>query len=186
MAVRDVLQLGNPRLHEPAAPVTEDDLGDLESVVTDLHDTLSAFRDEYGAGRAVAAPQIGVMKRLVYLHPATDEGPIVFCNPTIEAASDDTFALWDDCMSFPELLVRVERHRRVTVTYRGEQWEERTVAAADDVAELLQHEIDHLDGVLATQRAIDDTSFALRSQRAHLEGDRDIPDPGDHGTARGH
>ena len=68
-------------------------------------------------------------------------------------------------MSFPDLLVRLSNPRRCRLTYRDEAWREHVVELQDDFAELLQHEVDHLDGVLAVQRALDGQSFALRQTR---------------------
>ena len=68
-------------------------------------------------------------------------------------------------MSFPELLVRLSNPRRCRLTYRDLEWRERRVWLEDDFAELLQHEVDHLDGVLSVQRAIDAHSIALRRAR---------------------
>lgn len=164
MPVRDILLLGNPKLLESCAPVREVDIDILRPVVQDLHDTMMDFRATYNAGRAIAAPQIGVMKRLVYMHITE---PVVFLNPQIVDPSEEMMTVWDDCMSFPDLLVKVYRHRRVTIAYRDMDWNEQAVHLEGDLSELLQHEIDHLDGVLAVARAIDNTSFALRSQR-HL------------------
>ena len=65
--VKEVLLLGNPKLYDISRPVKEDELGRLDEVVNDLHDTLMDFKKRYGAGRAIAAPQIGVMKRLIYM-----------------------------------------------------------------------------------------------------------------------
>jgi peptide deformylase len=73
--------------------------------------------------------------------------------------------VWDDCMCFPDLLVRVLRHRRIRLTFRDLDWKGRSLDLEGDLAELLQHEYDHLDGILAVSRAIDGKSFALRSQR---------------------
>jgi peptide deformylase len=78
--------------------------------------------------------------------------------------------VWDDCMSFPELLVKVMRHVTITVSYRDMDWNLRELAADNDLAELLQHELDHLDGVLAVMRAIDERSFASRSERWRVKG----------------
>ena len=78
------------------------------------------------------------------------------------------FELWDDCMSFPDLVVRVRRHRSCRICYRDLDWIEREWQLEGDLSELLQHETDHLDGILAVSRAIDGASFALRSQRQHL------------------
>ena len=165
MPIREVLLLGHPKLYEVCPPVRQVEVEGLRPAVRDLHDTLMDFRRRYGAGRAIAAPQIGVMKRLVYMH--IDE-PVVFINPVLDRMSDETFALWDDCMSFPNLLVHVRRHRRCRVTYRDLDWHEHTQLLEDDLSELLQHECDHLDGILAVSRATGPQAFALRSQRHRL------------------
>ena len=169
MAVREILLLGNPKLFELCEPVQEVQLEQIKPIIQDLHDTLMAFRQKYSAGRAIAAPQIGAMKRLVYMY--IDE-PVVFINPVLDLKSAQMMELWDDCMSFPELLVRVYRHQRCRIRYRDENWEERSMALKGDLSELLQHEVDHLDGILAVQRAIDHRSFALRSQRQFLNEER--------------
>jgi len=165
MAVREILLLGNPLLHRPCQPVGRDELAGLGGVVDDLRDTLLDFRRRHGCGRAIAAPQIGVMKRLIYWH---SDPPWALVNPILENLSAETFALWDDCMSFPDLLVRVARHRTCTLRFTDLSGNEIVRQLADDSAELLQHECDHLDGILATQKAIDGRSFALRSERSQL------------------
>jgi peptide deformylase len=163
MAVREVLLLGDPRLYQVCDPVQPDELPGLAAVVDDLHDTLMDFRARYGAGRAVAAPQIGVMKRLIYMNI---DRPVPIVNPRLDRLSPDLIELWDDCMSFPDLLVRVRRHRTCRITFRDLDWQEHTLHLEDDLSELLQHEYDHLDGILAVSRAIDAESFCLRSQLA--------------------
>ncbi|MDP6117185.1 MAG: peptide deformylase [Planctomycetota bacterium] len=162
MPAKEILLLGNARLYEISEPIEKSELADMRSVVTDLHDTMMAFRKRYGAGRAIAAPQIGVMKRLIYMH--IDE-PTVFINPEFTSMSAERIDVWDDCMCFPDLLVKVERHSRCTLRFRDLDWSERQMELAGDLSELLQHEYDHLDGILAVSRAIDGLSFALRSQR---------------------
>ncbi len=166
MAVRRVLLLGNPRLYEIAAPVVEAELGQIDGLVVDLHDTLLDFRSEYGAGRAIAAPQIGVMKRIIYMYI---DRPVLFLNPVLERTSAQMRPVWDDCMCFPELLVKVFRHNSCRITFRNRHWKEESLQLEGDLSELLQHECDHLDGVLAVSKAIDGRSFALRSQRALLK-----------------
>jgi len=167
MAIREILQLGNPDLYDISMEVEEDELDLIRDIASDLEDTMSAFREKYGVGRAIAAPQIGVRKRMVYMN--TGE-PVVLLNPVITKKSDEMIEVWDDCMSFPELLVRVRRHRSITVAYRDLEWKERGLDAEDDLAELLQHEIDHLDGVLAVMRAADEHSFVTRSERWRVKG----------------
>jgi len=165
MTVQKVLLLGHPKLYQVCEPVRRQELQNLEPVIQDLHDTLFDFRRQYGVGRAIAAPQIGVMKRLVYMYI---DAPTVFFNPVIDQQSADMLTLWDDCMCFPDLIVKVERHRSCRITFLDREWQERSLQLEDDLSELLQHECDHLDGVLAVARAIDATSFALRSQKALL------------------
>jgi len=161
VAIREILLLGNPALYRASAPVEQGELRSLRPVVDDLRDTLMAFRQRHGRGRAIAAPQIGVAKRLIYWHV---EEPHAIINPTLENLSAETFELWDDCMSFPDLLVKVRRRARCSVRFRTLDWNEITWALKDNLSELIQHENDHLDGILATQRAVDLLSLALRSE----------------------
>jgi len=88
--------------------------------------------------------------------------PLVFINPELHYLSDELFELWDDCMSFPNLLVRVKRHQSLTIKYLDENWQPQQWQMDGALSELLQHEYDHLNGVLCTMRAIDDKSFKWR------------------------
>jgi peptide deformylase len=166
MPPKPILQLGNPQLYDVSTPVVESDLAEMQDVVADLHDTMIDFRITYGAGRAIAAPQIGVMKRLIYMH--VNNQPTVFINPTLDNLSEEMIEVWDDCMCFPNLTVKVLRHKSCRIRYRNLDWKEEEMELEDDLSELLQHECDHLDGILAVSRAIDAGSFALRSERTYL------------------
>lgn len=73
------------------------------------------------------------------------------------------FELWDDCMSFPHLLVKVERHQTMTIKYLDENWEPQIWQMEGALSELLQHEYDHLNGVLCSMRAINEKSFKWRA-----------------------
>lgn len=159
MAVKEILQLGHPGLHRACEEIQADEMHAIRPVVADMHDTVMDFRLKHGFGRAMAAPQIGLLKRLVYMFI---DQPMVFINPVLSDLSDDTITLWDNCMSFPQLVVRVQRHRSCTLRYRDLSWKEKKIELEGDLSELLQHECDHLDGILATQRAINDRSFAIR------------------------
>jgi peptide deformylase len=167
MPIRDILQLGNPALNRNCAPVKRAELSAAIATGRDLHDTLLDFRARHGWGRAIAAPQIGVLKRIVYL---LVEGPFLIFNPVITSPSRKTMEIWDDCMSFPDLLVRVRRHCSFVMTFRDENWAEHSQQIEGQTSELLQHEIDHVDGVLAVSRAINGASFALQSERHLLMG----------------
>lgn len=165
MSVREVLKLGNPRLYEKSDDVSLTDLDNVRCVIDDLHDTLMDFRSRYHAGRAIAAPQIGVMVRLIYMHI---DKPLVLFNPAITRRSDEMIEVWDDCLCFPDLLVKVRRHKSCRIEYRDLAWRECHLDVEGDLSELLQHEYDHLDGILAVSRAIDGKSFALREERQGL------------------
>ena len=158
---REILLIGDPKLYEISEEVTEDELEALGPVIEDLFDCIRAIRRDYGFGRAIAAPQIGVQKRLICM--LTDK-PYVIINPTLEFVGDEMMELMDDCMSFPGLLVRVRRHRHCILRYRDENWQPQEKQMDDDMAELIQHEYDHLDGILATMRAIDNKSFAMKKR----------------------
>ena len=160
--IREILKLGDPRLYEPSPPLTEEDWPALPGWIEDLHDTLLEYRRVHGAGRAIAAPQIGVQRRLLYM--LTDR-PYVFVNPSLHFPDGEKYTLLDDCMSFPGLMVRVRRHRRADISYLDETFTPRTMHLEGDFSELLQHEYDHLDGILATMRAVDDRSFYLEQMK---------------------
>lgn len=162
MAVRQILLLGNPLLYEKCAAVKREELAGLAEVEGDLHDTLLEFRRRNGSGRALAAPQIGVNKRLVYMH--IDNEPTLFINPELDRLSPEMMEVWDDCLSFPGLLVRVRRHRSCRISYRDREWNLREMLLEDDLSELLQHECDHLDGILAVERAIDGKAFSMAGE----------------------
>lgn len=158
--IQAILLLGDPKLYEVSSPVLKTECIDLESVVADLHDTLMAFRATYGAGRAIAAPQIGIQKRLIYMHITH---PVVMINPKLTFPDDDMMAVLDDCMSFPKLYVKVKRHKRCRIDFMDLQWQPQSLELEGDLSELIQHEYDHLDGILATMRAIDDKSFVMKA-----------------------
>jgi peptide deformylase len=160
MAVRRILQLGDPLLRAPSAPVAE--AVDARPIFEDLRDTLHAFRRTHGFGRGISAVQIGEPKRLIYIE--FEGATYAIRNPQYEYQSEAKFRLWDDCFSFPDLLVYLERCETVRVRYEGEDGSLRTLHAAGALSELLQHEIDHLDGVLAIDRAIDRHSLCTREE----------------------
>ena len=158
--LQDLLQLGNPLLYQVSEPIRREELSAVSSWAKDLHNVMEEIRSTYNFGRAIAAPQLGIMKRLIYMN--LDE-PVMFINPDIITKSEETFELWDDCMCFPNLLVKVKRHQRITIRYRDEQWNLKEWQMESDLSELLQHEYDHLEGILCTMRAIDNKSYRWRA-----------------------
>jgi peptide deformylase len=156
MAVKGILMLGNPLLYEKSVPVKKEEIISLIPFLDEMFETIAEFRDLYGTGRAIAAPQLGLQKRIICLNI---NKPVEIINPVLINLSDELFEMWDDCMSFPNLLVKLRRHKSLTLSYFDRNWEKHSRHLQDDMAELIQHEYDHLDGILATQRAIDSKSF---------------------------
>jgi peptide deformylase len=166
MAVRTILQLGDPALRDQAAAY---DFGrdrvDLEELVQDLSDTLAHWRKETGYGRGIAAPQIGVPKRVIFVKLPGD-APWPLINPEILLPSEEKILVWDACLSFLCIFMQVERHQEITVRYQdlGGQWQEVRAGLAKDLSELLQHEIDHLDGVLCIDRVKDPRTICTKEE----------------------
>jgi peptide deformylase len=164
MPEKEILQLGNPALLQKSLFVEDVAPSSVQSVIRDLSDTLAAFRNATGFGRGIAAPQIGALNRVIFIRmlPTGFTGALV--NPEIIRASANKMELWDDCFSFPDLMVRVSRAAAVRVEYQDERGAKQIIEAEGDLSELLQHEIDHLDGILAVQRAISPQAFATRGE----------------------
>jgi peptide deformylase len=156
--MKEILLLGDPALYEVSRSVEPGEMGEIPAIIADLHAALMAYRARYGAGRAIAAPQIGVKKRIIYMHIGA---PVAFINPTLEFPDDEMMTVLDDCMSFPGLYVNVRRYKRCVIRYTDLNGDARSMALEGGLSELLQHEYDHLDGILATMRAIDPKSFSM-------------------------
>ena len=165
MAVRTVLQLGDPKLRDRCARVTNPSSREIRDLIGDLSDTLAHWRAETGYGRGIAAPQIGVLQRVVFLKlPGAEPWPLI--NPEIVRRSDEKIAVWDACLSFLSIFMKVERHRKITVRYQKVDGDFLEVEAGEekDLSELLQHEIDHLDGILAIDRVTDVKTIVTREE----------------------
>jgi peptide deformylase len=143
---------------DPAAP-------EIRALVTDLADTLAYWRKETGYGRGIAAPQIGATFRLIFLRlPGEDPWPLI--NPEIIRRSPEKIVVWDACLSFLSIFMQVERHRDITVRYQDLHGKWHEVQACEDrnLSELLQHEIDHLDGILAVDRITDIRTLCTKEE----------------------
>ncbi|MGA2099262.1 MAG: peptide deformylase [Candidatus Acidiferrum sp.] len=165
MAIRTILQLGDPGLREIARPVEDPGAPEVREVVADLADTLAHWRRTTGYGRAIAAPQIGVNLRVIFLQlPGATPWP--FVNPEIIERSTDKMVVWDACLSFLSIFMQVERHREIAARYQDLHGDWHTVRAGEerDLSELLQHEIDHLDGILAVDRITDIRTLCTREE----------------------
>jgi len=161
LAVVEVLQLGNPVLRERSKPVLDPASEDIAKLCDDLTDTLRFWRETTGYGRGIAAPQIGVLKRVVFINI---DKPWLLVNPEIVEMSDEKMVIYDSCLSYLCIFFKVSRSRRIKVSYQDEDGTRKVIEAEDDLSELLQHEIDHLDGVLAIDRVIDLKSICTRQE----------------------
>jgi len=170
MTIHRIRLLGDPILRERCQLIAKPSSTAVRVILDDLKETLRDFQSRFGYGRGIAAPQIGAPVRIVYVEM---EKPWPLINPEIVDVGNEDFTVWDDCFSFPSLLVRVSRAYRVKVKYQDPKGETHLVDLEGDRAELLQHEIDHLDGVLAVDRPHGLDPFCLREEwnRLHaLEG----------------
>lgn len=165
MPVQCVLQLGDPLLRKKCATVGDPAAPEIRGLVTDLADTLAHWSAKTGYGRGIAAPQIGILQRVIFLKlPSEDPWPLI--NPEILNRSDDKIVVWDACLSFLSIFMQVQRDLEITVRYQDLNGETHVVKAGEDrsLSELLQHEIDHLDGILALDRVIDVKSICTREE----------------------
>ena len=165
MAVQTVLQLGDPGLRETASRVADPGAPEIRALIEDLADTLAYWKRTTGYGRAIAAPQIGSSLRVIFLQlPGAPPWPLV--NPEIAERSEEKIVVWDACLSFLSIFMQVERHREIGVRYQDLQGEWHEVQANEErnLSELLQHEIDHLDGILAVDRITDIQTMCTREE----------------------
>lgn len=165
MAIRTVLQLGDPGLREVAKKVSNPAAPEIRTLIEDLSDTLAHWRKTTGYGRGIAAPQIGANVRVIFLRlPGKSAWPLV--NPEITWRSEEKIVVWDACLSFLSIFMQVERHRDITVRYQDLAGQQHEVRAGEErnVSELLQHEIDHLDGILAVDRITDMKTMCTREE----------------------
>ncbi len=168
MAVLEIAQIGNPVLRQICEPVADPAAPEVAELARDMADTLDHFRARTGYGRGIAAPQVGVPKRMVVFRMPGKEA-IVMVNPAIVWRSEETFDVWDACFSYFTLFFVVTRARRIKVRYWDASGREHLLEVADDLSELLQHEIEHLDGVLAIDLVKDPRTFCTveEYQRRH-------------------
>jgi peptide deformylase len=145
MAVLPILKLPHPVLREKALPVERVD-SDLRRLLSDMLETMY---DAPGIG--LAGPQVGVSRRVLVIDTARDEepkSPRLLINPQILSAGDIRRSHEEGCLSIPEIYAEVERPALVRVRYLDEDGRAREEDFNDLLATVVQHEIDHLDGVL--------------------------------------
>tara|TARA_B100000700_G_scaffold203704_1_gene223983 strand:- start:82 stop:615 length:534 start_codon:yes stop_codon:yes gene_type:complete len=169
MGIRNVLRIGHPSLRSRAAEVPDDWFGSqrLDQLIKDLFDTKLAC---YGAG--LAAPQIdepwrifvigmGYNPRYPEAHPLTES---VLINPVVKSIGNELIAGWEGCLSVPGLRGEVERWQRIQLKWQDREGAFHTEELQDFHARVVQHEKDHLDGVLFTDRLTNPQTFGFTEE----------------------
>lgn len=167
MTIREILKMGDPRLLRVAQPITDFDTDALHLLISDMFDTMRA-----ASGAGLAAPQIGVDLQLVIfgtdqVNPRYPNAPLVpqtiLLNPVITPLGDEQESDWEGCLSVPGLRGMVPRHAQIRYTGFDPYGEplERTVEGFH--ARVVQHECDHLLGVLYPMRVRDFSQFGFTS-----------------------
>jgi peptide deformylase len=169
MTIHRILLMGNEHLRRVSTPVGDPTSPATRQLVDDLLDTITAVD-----GNGLAAPQIGVNLRVVvYRVPphriptGARQQPVPWTplvNPVVEPQGDEKRAIWERCQSLPNLYGRVPRYNRVRLTYTALDGTAHTRLAQGYHAMLLQHECDHLDGILYPMRMTDMREFAFLSE----------------------
>ena len=169
---RPILLHPDPRLKKAAAPVA--DLSDELRVLGD--DMLTTMYDAPGIG--LAAPQIGVLSRVIVLDCVKEEGeaprPLLMFNPEIVASSDDLNTYEEGCLSIPGVYLDVVRPTAIELSYRDEMGRPKKMKADGLMARCIQHEMDHLNGVLFVDRVTDEAGLQKELndhgfQRQHVQ-----------------
>lgn len=161
--LRPILQLGNETLRKNSLPVKDFQSSDLESLIEDLSNTLQEAKKRFDYGRGIAAPQIRELKRVIFIDTQVFRSPLI--NPRTVRVSDRRFEVWDRCFSFNmAFFVLVDRYYRISVEYLDQGEKRQVIDAENELSELLQHEIDHLDGILATDRMKDVKKIMMRQE----------------------
>jgi len=172
MAVKSVLKIGNPFLSKTAKKVTSIDAALRQGVIQDMLDTMKA---EDGAG--IAAPQIGVDLRIIIFgieknprYPEAEAVPTtILINPEITPLTDTQEDAWEGCLSVPDYRGLVPRYKSIRYTGFDENGQTIDREVSDFHARVVQHELDHLDGILYPQRIINLKDFGLIKELEEAE-----------------
>jgi peptide deformylase len=175
-----IAQLGQPVLRQVAIPIAAEELAspEFQQLLADMRETL-----EVVGGVGLAAPQVFSSRRvfLARILPPPQEGDKpgieVFVNPSLTALSDEGLAAWEGCLSFAELLVLVPRLQAVRVDYFDASGQAKALELAGFPARVVQHEFDHLEGILTIDRAESTLDIVKASEIETVLGEVDEENP---------
>ena len=180
MAVRQILRMGHPLLRERSRELTKDEINSewFKSLIIDMTDSMRATN-----GVGIAAPQIGEAVRVSVIEFESDnerypemgsQGLTVFINPVLKVTEKLEQTFWEGCLSVPDLRGAVARPRGVFVEYLNEKGEAKTLQADGFLATVLQHEFDHLDGILYIDRVRDLTKLSFIEEYKQFWAPQDL------------
>ncbi len=166
MAIREILKMGNPLLYQRSKEITSFDTPELHGLIKDMFDTMAA-----NDGAGLAAPQIGVLQRLVIFsveanprYPDAETVPrTILINPVIEVLDDEAEPGWEGCLSIPGMRGIVSRPAHVRYSGFNEYGEQFSREVTGFHARVVQHECDHLDGILYPMRIQDIREFGYEA-----------------------
>jgi peptide deformylase len=159
-----ILPLGDPGLRMQSLPVKDPADPAVKADAYRLLGVFRAFRNAKGFGNGIAAPQIGLLKRIIIIDQTSS--PLIMVNPEILRLDDQEAGYWESCMCFPDLMVMTRRLKDISVKYRTLEGKVAVLRDIDpDIAAVIQHEVDHLNGILLVDRAVD--SRGIISRRAY-------------------
>jgi peptide deformylase len=162
MPVKEVILLGNPAIRENAKKIQSFD-ENLVSIIADVKDTLLFLQDTKKIGRALAAPQIGHMVDVIFFNLPSRS--FIMINPEITWKSQELFEVWDSCFCFDvSFFIKIERYNQIKVKYQDESGNHIIEDFSGDLSELVQHEIDHLYGILATDHLKENKNIIMRDE----------------------
>lgn len=167
MAIHKVLLLGNPALRTHCNEVTGFN-NDLNDIITNLKDTLNYILKKGIYAKAISAPLISIHKRVVYIQ--TRRKTIIMVNPVIKEFSEEMVDSWESSLCFEQaFFVKIPRHEWVEVEYNNEKGESVTERFKKDYSKVVQHEIDHLNGIVSTDHLKNPKSeIVMRSEWAKM------------------
>lgn len=148
MAIREILQLGDERLKKVSDPV--ENIEDVKELIQDLKDTLATVE-----GIGLAAPQIGVNKRVIYINFLDGENEYILINPEVISLSKKKWKDYEGCLSYVMHEGLVERPKKVKIQALNEKGELKIYESDEFLGRCFLHELDHLEGIMYTDRAIE-------------------------------
>jgi len=167
MAILPIVTYDDPVLRKETKPVTENDRN-LQQLIDDMFETM--YNSD---GIGLAAPQVGELKRVFVMDadPIMEEGetlygPMAFINPEIVETGQEEVTMDEGCLSIPELTDKVTRPENIRVTYKNRKFEDQELQAGGWIARIIQHETDHLHGILFIDYL---SSFRKRMHKAELK-----------------